>query len=377
MNKPFRLFFLLLISATLSLANASAFATTDFAMLPALSFKKPTHNVLLDIVRIDSRLVAVGEQGIIIFSDDEGQSWQQAKVPVSVTITAVYFTAPAHGWAVGHQGIILGSVDGGKSWQQQYSGYTAYQQALEMIARKIGRIEQQLNSNDPEIDKEALQLRLEELQFSKEDYQKTLQDGPSQPLLDIWFRDNQNGIAVGAYGLLIMTNDGGKHWQLHEQYLSNIDKFHFYSIAQSSNGDLFLAGESGTLWHSDNQGQSWQTLTAPYEGSLFGLISAKDGSLLTFGLRSNLFRTEDGGAHWQRITTDSDASLLGGTISDHGNIVLVGTSGTVLSSQDHGKSFQVNGLPDRSTLSSVIVLAENKLLLVGANGLEHLEINIE
>ena len=37
------------------------------------------------------RIVVVGEQGHILYSDDECEGWIQAKVPVSVTLTAVCF----------------------------------------------------------------------------------------------------------------------------------------------------------------------------------------------------------------------------------------------------------------------------------------------
>lgn len=370
--------FQLLVSLLLPLILiSSASGSTDFSMLPAIHYQNPTKKVLLDITRTDSRLLAVGEQGIIVFSDDEGRNWQQANVPVSVTITAIYFSSPAHGWAVGHQGIILYSHDGGKNWQQQFSGRDAYQQAKNMVHKKSEQLQAQIANSAEESERTSLQYQLEDLQFSLKDIEKALNNGPSEPLFDIWFRNAKEGLAVGAYGLILTTNDGGQHWQLHPQYLNNLDKFHFYAINEQDNGNLFLAGESGTLWRSNDKGESWQSLSAPYEGSLFGITTSKDGALLTYGLRSNIYRSEDNGNSWQRIVTDNDTALLGAYIADSGSIFLVGVSGAILNSQDNGQSFQTHSLASRIALSSVLALNENTLLLVGKHGLEHYTLRAE
>ncbi len=54
-----------------------------------------------------------GERGIVLLSDDAGVSWRQAKVPVSVSLTAVQFVDAEQGWAVGHLGVVLHTQDGG------------------------------------------------------------------------------------------------------------------------------------------------------------------------------------------------------------------------------------------------------------------------
>jgi photosystem II stability/assembly factor-like uncharacterized protein len=43
------------------------------------------------------RIVAVGQRGHILWSDDAGAHWQQAEVPVSADLTAVCFPSPPAG----------------------------------------------------------------------------------------------------------------------------------------------------------------------------------------------------------------------------------------------------------------------------------------
>ena len=68
-------------------------------------------------------MFAVGERGLIAFSDDSGANWQQANVPVSATMTAITFTDSGQGWAVGHGGTILRSNDSGESWEKVFDGH--------------------------------------------------------------------------------------------------------------------------------------------------------------------------------------------------------------------------------------------------------------
>ena len=78
---------------------------------------RAAQSLLIDIARAGERLVAVGERGHVLYSDDSGQRWIQAPVPVSVMLTAVWFLDAQHGWAVGHDGMIIATDDGGASWR--------------------------------------------------------------------------------------------------------------------------------------------------------------------------------------------------------------------------------------------------------------------
>ena len=90
----------------------------------SLVMPRATESLLLDIDRAGSRLVVVGERGHILYSDDTGDTWQQAKVPTRQMLTAVHFPSPKLGWAVGHDGLVLATVDGGEHWVLQRDGLT-------------------------------------------------------------------------------------------------------------------------------------------------------------------------------------------------------------------------------------------------------------
>src|SRR5665811_1268044 len=118
-----------------------------------------TKSLLLDITRFGDRFIAVGERGHIVISDD-GKNWKQADhVPTRSTLTTVFATKNRL-WAGGHDAVILTSGDGGVTWT--------------------------LLLFDPD---------------------------RQQAVMDIYFSDDQHGVAMGSYGLYLRTGDGGKSWE--------------------------------------------------------------------------------------------------------------------------------------------------------------------
>ncbi len=67
----------------LTTALAARAASNDPLEVPAFASAKAARSMLLGVAQAGPRLVAVGERGIIVYSDDQGQSWTQASVPVS------------------------------------------------------------------------------------------------------------------------------------------------------------------------------------------------------------------------------------------------------------------------------------------------------
>ena len=72
------------------------------------------------MLNLGQRVVAVGERGSILLSDDQGVSWQSASVASqrNATLTAVVALDDKRLLAVGHDGWILRSTDDGSSWQE-------------------------------------------------------------------------------------------------------------------------------------------------------------------------------------------------------------------------------------------------------------------
>lgn len=308
--------------ASLTLTASLPLRAAEPASMSAIESPRAVHGLLIDVAQAGDRRVAVGERGHILYSDDDGATWLQAKVPTRQLLTAVYFSDDRHGWAVGHDAQILASEDGGATWTLQFQ----------------------------DLKREA-------------------------PLLDVWFKDAQVGYAVGAYGTLLETTDGGHDWEDVSDRLDNEDQYHLNAIAAVKDAGLFVVGEMGSMFRSADGGASWEKLEGPYQGSLFGVTgTARPGTLIAYGLRGNLYRSTDFGSNWTRVPLATaaggvlEAGLSGGTLLPDGTLVVVGHGGSVLVSHDDGASFKVVSRPDRLSLSAVAADAKGNLILVGQGG---------
>ncbi len=292
------------------------------------------HSLLLDVQRLgDGRVVAVGERGHVLISQDAGASWQQSSAPAGATLTALYFADAQHGWAVGHDEVILRTVDGGASWSLAHYA--------------------------PERE---------------------------QPLLGVWFDAAGRGLAVGAYSTVYRSSDGGATWSVasfEPQPLPAPGRVpappatkgqapakakgegeamrqdagavqpHLTAIDADSRGRIYVTAEAGHLYRSDDGGGHWFALPAPYEGSFFGVLPLDGDTLLAFGLRGHLYRSDDAGRSWQQLASGTTALLAGAARLPGGMIVIAGLEGVVLVSQDGGHSFRVHQEPDRMGFDAV------------------------
>ncbi len=326
-------------------ATAESAAVSKLPLLdqPALHSAKAQRSVLLAVTRAGERLVAVGERGIILLSDDSGASWHQASVPASVSITSVQFVDAEYGWAVGHLGVVLHSTDGGETWSKQLDGVQAAQLALASAQQ----------GDDAQLLRAAEWL---------------VADGPDKPFLDLYFRDRQHGYVIGAYGLILRTTDGGASWQSWMGQVENPRGMHLYAI-RAQGGQLFIVGERGVLLRSSDDGQTFQALESPYEGSFFGLLASRDGGLLAYGLRGNAWWSSDRGDSWQALDTGVESALSAGLELDDGRLLLASQSGELLLSEDGGRHFEHRRTRDGATVAAVEQAADGSLTSVGLGGL--------
>jgi len=336
-----------------------------------------SQSLLLDIAAAGQRLVAAGEYGHILFSDDSGANWQQARVPTTRMLTSVFFIDSRRGWAAGHDGLILASDDGGENWRIQRDGLAVQQQTnierREMAHQRLLQLEQRHEIAD-ETTREQLEPELDDARMALEDADLALEEAVfTSPLMAVWFQDANRGWAAGAFGTLVATEDGGQHWHSAAQELDNPEEFHLNAITGDGRGRVFIAGEGGIMFRSQDSGRSWETLPPFYDGSWFGAVySGKGDTLFIFGLRGHLYRSTDFGTTWEQVVSDNSITLTGGDVTSQGDIVLVGGVGTVLFSTDQGRTFQRTMIEDRLSLSAGLGV-DGKWVVVGQGGVKTTE----
>jgi photosystem II stability/assembly factor-like uncharacterized protein len=349
----------------------------DLLLIPAEKSTRAPSSFLMDIARVGNRLVAVGERGHILYSDLDAKEWLQAEVPVSVTLTSVDFVSDQYGWAVGHDGVVLHTEDGGQTWIKQLDGNKINELVLAQLKQLIEAKNEKLESADPELGEEqkaGLEKELEDLDYFLSDAEEAIKEGPTRPLMDLWFENEQRGIVIGAFGIILKTIDGGKNWTPMLDRMENPDGFHYYGITRSGD-DLFIAGESGLLFRSEDLGETWKRLDAGYDGSFFGIVGSPEGGFVTaFGLRGSIYASSDRGETWTALNIGSKASLSGGTFLSDGSFCLAGVDGSLLRSTDKGKTFTPLSVKFPGAVS--LVEAKHGILAVaGLKGVIRVEVN--
>ena len=353
-SDPIKAFIASLWMVTTFYGSVAVAQTTGLSQQPAIHSAMATQSVMLSVARAGQRLVAVGERGFIIVSDDNGATWRQVGSPVSVTLVKVRFIDDNQGWAVGHAGTVLHSQDGGSTWAKQLDGVQAAEIELEQARRDT-------DERTPERLSQAQQL---------------VDEGPDKPLLDLLFLDAQTGWVVGAYGLAFVTHDGGLSWQSIRAHVDNPDGLHLYGIARTGT-DIFVAGEQGTLLRSSDTGQTFEALTPPFEGTIFGLAPAANHSILAFGLRGKAFESRDRGETWKHLDTLQPVTLTSGLRLDDDAVLLADESGRVLRFADGDTHAAVLKIPQPRYFTGMTQAANGDLIISSTRGMLSSAIKVE
>lgn len=304
--------------------DSSAFAAEyrDMVETPAVMVPAARYGLTLDIAQAGDRLVAVGERGHVLLSDDEGQNWTQAQVNTSAQLNAVTFVDEKRGWAVGEDEVIVHTADGGQTWRRQHDGRDAETKG---------------------------------------------------PLLDVWFRDAKEGIAVGVFNKIFRTTDGGATWTDGYDNVDNIDEWHLFAIAGSNSGAIYIASEAGLVFRSTDGGDRFEPVQTDHYGSFHGVLAVPGASgidhIILTGVGGILYSSSDGGETWSELDSGTEAGLSGVTGLPGGGVAVVGYGGVLLHIDADFATVtphpQGNGLP----LSSLIHLDNQcQLVLTGFGG---------
>ncbi|MGS0893226.1 WD40/YVTN/BNR-like repeat-containing protein [Burkholderia stagnalis] len=305
------------IAAFAQSPGAAATVATWVAM-PAHTWAAPSRMMLTDAARAGTRIVAVGEHGVVLLSDDDGRSYRQARrVPVSATLSAVTFADARHGWAVGQWGVIVATRDGGETWEAQ-------------------RI-------DTSVD---------------------------QPLFSVFFANDRDGIAVGLWSLMLQTHDGGNTWtrtKLPKPPGGGKADRNLYHAFGDGQGAIYVVAEQGTVLKSTDGGANWTYLDTGGKGSLWAGVALPDGRIVVGGLLGSLIQSGDGGKNWSPLNSGTRNSITDLVAAGNG-LAGVGLNGLMLSQRAAGAPVDASQLPDRVMLTAILIDSNGRPVLVSQEG---------
>lgn len=302
---------------TLLVAAAAVYSFSPRPLPPFPATQIQPHQLLVNgLAQQGQRVLAAGEQGRILYTDDVTKPWNEAQIQPQrgSTFTQIAFIGPKTAIAVGHDGWIVRSEDGGANWKEAHFDAEQATPLMGVAGPYAGRL-----------------------------------------------------LAFGAFGLMLRSDDDGRSWVA--QSHAAIGDHHVNAMTQAGDGALLAAGERGLLVRSTDGGQSWQSLPQVYTGSFYGLLALPDHRLVVYGMRGNAFYSADGGKTWiKSAVPEGDLALFGGTLDAQGAVILVGEAETVLRSIDGGAHFTQVAQGERKRLTAALPLADGGLLIAGESG---------
>ncbi|AIO33430.1 photosynthesis system II assembly factor YCF48 family protein [Burkholderia cenocepacia] len=311
--------------------------------------------LLLAAAYAGRRIVAVGQGGRVLLSDDDARTWRQATyVPTSATLTGVSFADAHEGWAIGHLGVVLHTSDGGLTWQRQLDG-------IEAARASLAAAEAAARDTPSEAGTRAIRVA-----------HVAVEDGPDKPFLTLVVEDKRRVSVFGAYGMAYGTDDGGVTWTPIDSRLVNPHGFHYYGIDLSAS-ELVLVGERGIVLRGPRNGRL-APVQVPYGGTFFGVIRASSTTLVAFGLQGTIIVSRDDGATWTRVNSGVTASFQAGTVLRDGTIVIASDSGQVVVSRSNGQRFDRLAAATEPA-AALLPLADGAVLVLGTRGTQRLNVS--
>ena len=196
--------------------------------------------------------------------------------------------------------------------------------------------------------------------------------GSLQRLNAVFFIDENTGWAVGENGIILSTVDGGLSWSKQNSGIET-DLNTVYFINKQTG---WCAGRWGKLLKTDNGGKTWKTKISGTLHALEKIEFINENTGLIIGHNGVILKTINGGQSWQYQVIDKSALLRSLNIIDEENIWISGENGLVFYTSDGGKIWQKKEIGTSNDFASVHFFDDSSGVLCGytteySNGIKY------
>jgi photosystem II stability/assembly factor-like uncharacterized protein len=191
-----------------------------------------------------------------------------------------------------------------------------------------------------------------------------------QSLFSVAFADERSGWVVGKSGMILRTTDGGETWTQQKSPIHPAK--HFFKVAAVDAQTAWAVGDWGAVVQTRDGGATWtdrslgglaveriespdrlmQTITDDVILNDVEFVDAQHGFIV--GEFGTLLATDDGGAHWRQVVVPTDKTLFGVHFRSPDEGWVVGIDGIILRTQDGGQTWTTqNGLTATGAIEDV------------------------
>lgn len=248
------------------------------------------------------------ERGLMYSTNDGGQTWQRMNHLVAANLKKVAINSSGIGMAVGDDGILVYTLDNGSSWDiadlYQHNVTAALNDVVitnTMSALAVGNNSTVVKANGGPLLVQAVSSSDPNYPLTNDDHFRSvkLTSGTYYATVDYTDANGKN------YGLNFSSLDGWIWTPIHKVKANELTAVDYYDAQRA-----VAAGKQGLLLKTDDSGQNWM-VQANNLSKDFEKVYFKDGgngiALLDNGAGSgDLYRSSDGGANWQAMLTSGN-----------------------------------------------------------------------
>lgn len=247
-------------------------------------------------------LVAVGNDGLVVRSKDQGKNWSREKLAGPSGLIGVSACPDGSYVALDfYRKVWLGTADG------QWSG--------KEIKSKINPLSVTCDSGNKIWVVGSRSTILSSADRGASWQEKTM--GVDAMLVTVQFVDAQHGFITGEFGIVYSTADGGANWVVEPKIAP--DYFAYGALFTDANTG-WVAGLAGTVMHTKDGGKSWSKQANRLGAPIYQIV-AHGGEMIALGINGLMFKLQ--GEQWELMGPPKPTPYLRGAVSLDGQRLLV------------------------------------------------------
>lgn len=183
-------------------------------------------------------------------------------------------------------------------------------------------------------------------------------------LWDVTCIDSLRCHAVGDYGVIISSTDGGEQWT---QKLSP-NQFALRGVHFFDDSTGIVAGFRGSCFRTTDGGVSWIAAGIPADVTLPGMCVVGNTVWLS-GAEGTILKSPDRGVTWQRLESGTEVMLDAISFADDHHGWATSVQRRLLRSTDGGRSWQEQTLETLSPITAIRARSSEECWIAGYHGL--------